>query len=108
VNSVAVSLTHEQALVDCDPARVRPDVLAAILKDIGSTIRDPRKTRPFEGEEAALVKEGRRLYGAISASLAAVALIVNLADPAAYAIPVVVEGAALAVNATGVAAGAIT
>lgn len=137
VDSVSVSLTHEQALVDYDPARVRPDALVAVLKDIGYTIWDPRKTRPFEEEEAALVKEGRRLYGAIGASLAAVALIVNLSNPAAYAIPVVVGAfllaaaflvlrgqgkglavggtavvatvgsAALAVNATGVAAGAI-
>ncbi|MEX6430956.1 cation transporter, partial [Ferrimicrobium acidiphilum] len=90
VDNVAVSLTHEQALVDYDPTRVAPEALVAILKDIGYTIWDPRKTRPFEEEEAALVKEGRRLYGAIGASLAAVALIVNLANPAAYAIPVVV------------------
>jgi len=137
VDSVAVSLTHEQALVDYDPARVRPDALVAVLKDIGYTIWDPRKTRPFEEEEVALVKEGRRLYRAIGASLAAVALIVNLSNPAAYAIPVVVGafllaaaylvlrgqgkalavggtavvaaigGTALALNATGVAAGAI-
>jgi heavy metal translocating P-type ATPase len=137
VDNVAVSLTHEQALVDYDPARVRPEALVAVLKDIGYTIWDPRKTRPFEEEEAALVKEGRRLYGAIGASLAAVALIVNLSNPAAYAIPVVVGafllaaaylvlrgqgkalavggtavvaaigGAAMAINATGVAAGVI-
>ena len=137
VDNVAVSLTHEQALVDYDPARVRPEALVAVLKDIGYTIWDPRKTRPFEEEEAALVKEGRRLFGAIGASLAAVALIVNLSNPAAYAIPVVVGafllaaaylvlrgqgkalaaggtavvaaigGAALAINATGVAAGVI-
>ena len=137
VDNVAVSLTHEQALVDYDPARVRPEALVAVLKDIGYTIWDPRKTRPFEEEEAALVKEGRRLFGAIGASLAAVALIVNLSNPAAYAIPVVVGafllaaaylvlrgqgkalaaggtavvaaigGAAMAINATGVAAGVI-
>jgi heavy metal translocating P-type ATPase len=119
VSNVAVSLTHEQALVDYDPARVRPEALVAILKDIGYTIWDPRKTRPFEEEEAALVKEGRRLYGAIGASLAAVALIVNLSNPAAYAIPVVVgvfllaaaylvlrgQGKALAVGGTAVVAG---
>jgi Cu+-exporting ATPase len=118
VGNVAVSLTHEQALVDYDPARVRPEALVDILKDIGYTIWDPRKTRPFEEEEAALVREGRRLYGAIGASLAAVALIVNLSNPAAYAIPVVVgaslltaaylvlrgQGKALAVGGTAVVA----
>ncbi|TAM71624.1 MAG: cation-translocating P-type ATPase [Microbacteriaceae bacterium] len=96
VENVAVSLTHEQALVEYDPARVRPEALVAILKDIGYTIWDPRKIRPFEEEEAALVKEGRRLYGAIGASLAAIALIVNLANPVAYVIPVVVGAFLLA------------
>ncbi|MHB1535772.1 MAG: heavy metal translocating P-type ATPase, partial [Acidimicrobiales bacterium] len=137
VDKVAVSLTHEQALVDYDPARVRPEALVSILKDIGYTIWDPRKTRPYEEEEAALVREGRRLYGAIGGSLAAIALIVNLANPAVYAIPVFVGafllaaaylvlrgqgralavggtaavaaagGLALALNATGVATGVI-
>ncbi len=137
VAQVAVSLTHEQALVDYDPARVRPETLVATLRDIGYTIWDPRKTRPYEEEEAALVKEGRRLTGAIGASLVAIALIVNLANPLAYAIPVVVGafllgagylvlrgqgrglalggtaalaalgGAALTANATGAATGAI-
>ena len=136
VDKVAVSLTHEQALVDYDPSRVRPEELVGTLKDIGYTIWDPRKTRPYEEEEAALVKEGRRLSVAIGASLAAIALIVNLANPAAYAIPVLVGaflltaaylvlrgqgqgvaiggtlaatavgGAALAANATGAARGA--
>ena len=137
VAQVAVSLTHEQALVDYDPDRVRPETLVATLRDIGYTIWDPRKTRPYEEEEAALVKEGRRLSGAIGASLVAIALIVNLANPLAYAIPVVVGafllgagylvlrgqggglalggtgalvaigGAALAANATGGASGVI-
>lgn len=137
VDKVAVSLTHEQALVDYDPARVRPEALVATLRDIGYTIWDPRKIRPYEEEEAALVKEGRRLSGAIGASLVAIALIVNLANPLAYAIPVAVGafllgagylvlrgqgrglalggtaalaatgGAALAANATGAATGAI-
>ncbi|PZS20741.1 MAG: heavy metal translocating P-type ATPase, partial [Acidimicrobiales bacterium] len=136
VDKVAVSLTHEQALVDYDPARVRPEELVGTLKDIGYTIWDPRKTRPYEEEEAALVKEGRRLSVAIGASLVASALIVNLADPVAYAIPVLVGaflltagylvlrgqgrgvatggtlvaaavgGTALAANASGVARGA--
>jgi heavy metal translocating P-type ATPase len=137
VAKVAVSLTHEQALVDYDPLRVRPETLVATLRDIGYTIWDPRKVRHYEEEEAGLVKEGRRLYGAIGASLVAVALIVNLDNLAAYAIPVVVGafllcagylvlrgqgpglalggsaalgvvgGAGLAANATGAATGAV-
>ena len=91
VEKVAVSLTHEQALVDYDPTRVRPETLVGTLRDIGYTMWDPRKTRPYEEEEAALVADGRRLQVAIGASLAAISLIVNLANPAAYAIPILVD-----------------
>ncbi|HWG74022.1 MAG TPA: heavy metal translocating P-type ATPase [Acidimicrobiales bacterium] len=90
VDKVAVSLTHEQALVDYNPAQVSAEELVGTLEDIGYTIWDPRKVRPYEEEEAALVKEGRRLYVAIGASVAAIALILNLANPAFYAIPIVV------------------
>lgn len=137
VTQVSVSLTHEQALVDYDPARITAGELVGTLHDIGYRISDPRKLRPYEEEEAELVREGRRLFAAIGASLAAIGLIVNLADPAAYGIPVVVGafmlaaawlvlagqgksgalagtlggaalgGAALAWNATGGARGAI-
>jgi Cu+-exporting ATPase len=90
VEKVAVSLTHEQALVDYDPDRVSPEDLVGTLHDIGYRISDPRKLRPYEEEEAELVREGRRLFTAIGASLAAIALVVDLANPAAYAIPVLV------------------
>ncbi len=76
VGKVAVSLTHEQALVDYDPNRVRPEVLLGTLRDIGYDLYDPRKVRPFEEEEAALVREGRRLLVATGLSLLAIALIV--------------------------------
>ncbi|MGH9130763.1 MAG: heavy metal translocating P-type ATPase [Acidimicrobiales bacterium] len=92
VDKVAVSLTHEQALVDYDPARVSPEELVATLRDLGYTIWDPRKTRPYEEEEAELVAEARRLVVAIGASLVAVALIANLANPLAYAIVALVGG----------------
>ena len=76
VDKVAVSLTHEQALVDYDPERVRPETVLGTLRDIGYDLYDPRKVRPFEEEEAALVREGRRLLIATGLSLLAIALIV--------------------------------
>ncbi|GAC1529485.1 MAG: copper-translocating P-type ATPase CopA1 [Acidimicrobiales bacterium] len=136
VSEVSVSLTHEQALVDYDPRQVQPAELVATLRDIGYTIWDPRKTRPFEEEEQALVTEGRRLVIAIVASMVTIGLIANVANPVLYAIPVLVGAfllgatwlvlrgqgrrrslagtavaglagaAALAANATGVARGA--
>src|SRR5438128_3463902 len=60
VDKVAVSLTHEQALIEYDPRIAHSEDLLQTLKDIGYTISDPRKLRPFEEEEAALLREGRR------------------------------------------------
>ena len=77
VDKVAVSLTHEQALIEYDPRIARPEELLQTLRDIGYTISDPRKLRPFEEEEAALVREGRRFLAALACSLAAVALVAN-------------------------------
>jgi heavy metal translocating P-type ATPase len=75
VEKVAVSLTHEQALVEYDPARVRPEQLLQTLREMGYTVWDPRKVRPYEEEEAALVREGRRLLTAVGFSLLTIALI---------------------------------
>src|SRR5579884_4143635 len=72
VDKVAVSLTHEQALVEYDPQVERPDQVLKTLKDIGYTIHDPRKLRAFEEEEKDLVREGRRFTAAVSLSLIAV------------------------------------
>lgn len=75
VEKVAVSLTHEQALVEYDPKAVRPEELLGTLKDMGYTIWDPRKARPFDEEERDLVREGRRLLAAIAFSLVSISLI---------------------------------
>jgi len=78
VDKVAVSLTHEQALVEYDPAVARPEQLLQTLRDIGYTISDPRKLRAFEEEERDLVREGRRFVAAVALSVAAIPII---ADP---------------------------
>src|SRR5262245_8349315 len=79
VDKVAVSLTHEQALVEFDPAVARPGQLLQTLRDIGYTISDPRKLRAFEEEERDLVREARRFVAAVALSVAAIPII---ADPA--------------------------
>ena len=78
VDKVAVSLTHEQALVEYDPAVARPAALLGILRDIGYTISDPRKVRPFEEEERDLARESRRFVVAVALSVASIPII---ADP---------------------------
>lgn len=89
VDKVAVSLTHEQALIEYDPEAVRPGALLQILRDIGYTIHDPNKLRPFEEEERELVREGRRFLVATSFSLLSVALISEPAGLLSAALPAI-------------------
>lgn len=78
VDKVSVSLTHEQALVEYDPKIARPEQLLQILREIGYTVSDPRKLRPFEEEEQDLVRESRRFVVAVALSVASIPII---ADP---------------------------
>src|SRR5574338_30621 len=75
VEKVAVSLTHEQALVEYDPSRVWPEDLLTTLGQMGYSISDPRKVRPFEKDERLLVQEGRRFLLATILSLGSLSLI---------------------------------
>ncbi len=74
VDQVAVSLTHEQALIEYNPDVARAEDLLKTLKDIGYTISDPRKVRPFEEEERTLVRERGRFLSALAMSIAAMGL----------------------------------
>ena len=75
VDSVAVSLTHEQALIEYDPATVQPQTLLKTLYQMGYTISDPRKLKPFEEDEQQLMLEGRRFLWATVFSLGSLTLI---------------------------------
>ena len=74
VDQVSVSLTHEQVLVEYDPAVVGPGDLIGILTQIGYTVSDPRKLRPFDEEERSLVRERGRFLTALTLSIAAMGL----------------------------------
>ncbi len=87
VSRVSVSLTHEQALVDYDPRIVRADEIVATLRDIGYRLYDPRKLRPFDEEENALVEEGKRLLVAIGTGLLAIGLIANVTGSFSILVP---------------------
>lgn len=89
VDKVAVSLTHEQALVEFDPSATTPEGLLQILRDIGYTVHDPNKLRPFEEEERELVVEGRRFLTATVFSLLSVALITEPAGPLSLILPTI-------------------
>ncbi|PJK29227.1 heavy metal translocating P-type ATPase [Minwuia thermotolerans] len=87
VEKVAVSLTHEQALVEYDPEVTTPETLLGTLRDIGYTIHDPNKLRPFDEEERELVAEGRRFLTATAFSLLSIALITDPAGRFSLALP---------------------
>ncbi|BAS29180.1 ATPase P [Limnochorda pilosa] len=78
VSDVSVSLAHEEALVQYDPARVTPQQLKETLLAMGYSWRDPEKVRPFEEEEAELVRERNRLLMAAGATGAALAFMVAM------------------------------
>ncbi|MBN8735957.1 MAG: cation-translocating P-type ATPase [Xanthomonadales bacterium] len=80
VHKVAVSLTHEQTLIEFDPKVVAAAELMGTLTAIGYTISDPRKVEPFEQQERALARERNRFLIALAASLAAIGLIANPAS----------------------------
>ncbi|MDP6619952.1 MAG: cation transporter, partial [Nitrospinota bacterium] len=52
VGGVAVSLSHEEALVRYDPEEAAPAEIENTLTSMGYTVRDPRKVFSFEEEEA--------------------------------------------------------
>ncbi|HEU4369243.1 MAG TPA: cation transporter, partial [Methylomirabilota bacterium] len=81
VHDVAVSLTHEQALVEFDPSVVTAPEILRTLKDIGYAVYDPRKIRPYEEEEAELAREGGRLLAAIGLSVITIALLLEGRGP---------------------------
>ena len=91
-----MSLTHEQALIEFDPTVARPAELLSTLRDIGYTVSDPRKLRPYEEEERDLVREGRRFLTATAFSLIAIALIARLTGITAIVLPAVVVASLLA------------
>lgn len=76
VASVNVSLAHEDALIQYDPAQRTPDELLGALRSLGYTIRDPDKVAAFEQQADELRSEGRRL--AAAGILTAISMVVMI------------------------------
>jgi Cu+-exporting ATPase len=57
VAEASVNLAHEEALVRFDHERVSPQAIADAIRDVGYTVRDPRKVAGFEEREAELRRE---------------------------------------------------
>lgn len=73
VKEVHVSLAHEEALIEYDPGKLRPEALKDTLVAVGYTVRDPTKVRTFEEEQEEISRERDRLI--IAGSLTGIALI---------------------------------
>ena len=52
VREVAVSLSHEEALIQYNPEKVTPTQLTDTLTSLGYTVRNPRKVLSYEDEQA--------------------------------------------------------
>ncbi len=61
VQEVHVSLSHEEALVRFHPDKTPADRIRQTIRDLGYTVRDPKKVRTFEEEEREL-REARNLF----------------------------------------------
>lgn len=72
VEKVSVSLAHEEALVQFNPGQVSETSIKDAIRSVGYTVRDPKKIRTFEEEEAELHRERDRLI--IAASFTWIAL----------------------------------
>lgn len=64
VCDVAVSLSHEEALIEYDPGHQTPTAIKDTLRSIGFTIRDPDKVRSLEEDEEELILEKKWLIAA--------------------------------------------
>jgi P-type Cu+ transporter len=74
VQEVHVSLAHEEALVEYDPAKVSPEELKETLRAVGYTVRDPEQVRSLEEEEEEMRRERDRLVIAVALSWSALVL----------------------------------
>ncbi len=76
VERVNVSLSHEEALVQFDPSKLEPCQIEDALRSLGYTVRDPKKLRTFDEEQAELNREFRRLvFSGIVTAIAAALMV---------------------------------
>jgi heavy metal translocating P-type ATPase len=74
VENVSVSLAHEEGLVTYRPDRIRAPEIVAILREVGYSVRDPRKTAGYEAEAAELAGERTRFLAGLGTTVVTVGL----------------------------------
>jgi len=85
VEQVHISLAHEEALIEYDPAQRTPDELREVLRQLGYTVRDPDKVLAFEEQKAELREAKKRLL--IAAGFTAASLVLMIAMWLGYSQP---------------------
>ncbi len=78
VEDVHISLAHEEALIEYDPAQRTPDELQEVLRQLGYTVRDPDKVRAYEEQKAELREARKRLLVASAFTAASLALMIAM------------------------------
>ena len=74
VEAVSVSLAHSEGLVEYDPDQIAPSGIVETLRDIGYIVRDPRKVRGYEEEEAELREERNRFLAGLGFTITTLVL----------------------------------
>ncbi len=74
VSAVHVSLAHEEALIEYDPALCSPLELGDILRKFGYTVRDPDKVKAYEEQQAELRRARNLLLWGAAFTLVTAAL----------------------------------
>jgi Cu+-exporting ATPase len=76
VRAVSINLAHEEALIEYHPSRVRPAVLAAILRDIGFTVRPVDRDAALQEQEAFIREQrGNLILAGLFVVIAAAAML---------------------------------
>ncbi|MFQ5690837.1 MAG: heavy metal translocating P-type ATPase [Gemmatimonadota bacterium] len=78
VRNVAVSLAHEEALIEYEPERIDEAGVKEVLRSLGYSVRDPNRVRAYEERTEELRRERRRLVASASLSALALALMVAM------------------------------
>lgn len=78
VGRAHVSLAHEEALIEYDPAQRTPTELRDVLRSLGYTVRNPDKVKALEQQQQELAQEKRRLLLAGAFTLVSAALMVAM------------------------------
>ena len=74
VEQVSVSLAHEEGLVVYRPERITAAEIVDTLRQVGYSVRDPRKVAGYEAEEAELAEERNRFLAGLATTLVTLTL----------------------------------